>query len=165
MLYIPDSQSANRFPWRFFLSQTKLSRATFKDLFESEDFLATVANAYEAKGSLLNDREMYECVERAYFSRFKMFFVSEDILMADAVADIPANRPEVVNSSQPHIEGYTFDYGQRNQKIEFEQRKSFSKELKTLRTCLQKFSKELYGDIHAWFSDFEEYFRQQQNSD
>lgn len=161
MIYAPDTHEGKRFPWKDFLDGTQLPQATFKDLFEYEVFLKVVADTYETKGSMLDDSEMRACVEKVYFPMFKKVFISEEIFWAGAL--IPERESEI---NQPQIEGFVVDYSQKKDMFDnSEERRRFSSFLRDFRRALQVFSKALYDDPHAWFSDFEEYFRQQQNFD
>lgn len=147
MIYAPDTPAANRFPWRMFLSQTKLSKGPFKEILNDDDFLKTVADAYERKGAMLTDEGMYECVENVYFSMFKTMFVNEDVFWAGALED-----GFLAPDDQPSIDGFVFDRFAKG---------AGQKKRKKFRSTLKKFSKDLYGDSHAWFKDFEDYFRKQ----
>lgn len=149
MICAPNTPAANRFPWRFFFYGTKLRKGSFKALFRYEDFLETVADAYESKCAMLTDKEMLQCVEKVYFPMFRANFISSDVFLSEAPM-------EVEKMNQPQIDGFVFDRNAANQNVS---------KLTRLRSALKVFSKDLYGDSHAWFSDFEEYFRQQQNSD
>lgn len=104
MIYAPDTPAANRFPWRIFLSQTKLSKGPFKEILKDDGFLKTVADAYERKGAMLTDEGMYECVENVYFSMFKTMFVNEDVFWAGALED-----GFLAPGDQPSIDGFVFD--------------------------------------------------------
>lgn len=145
MIYAPDTPAANRFPWRMFLSQTKLSKGPFKGILSDEEFLKMVVDAYENKGTMLTDEDMYKCVENVYFPMFKTMFVSEDVFWAGALED-----GFLAPDDQPSIDGFVFD--------RFAKGIGQSKRTK-FRSAIKTFSKDLYGDSHAWFKDFEEYFR------
>lgn len=144
MIYAPDTPGANRFPWRMFLSQTRLRKGAFKGILNDEDFLREVADSYEDKGDMLTDDEVYECVKKVYFPMFKKMFLSKDVFWAAAIED------DVEFTKQPRIEGFVFDRfatgTEQNRRTKF-------------RNAVKTFSKDLYGDPHAWFEDFEKYFR------
>lgn len=144
MIYAPDTPAANRFPWRMFLSQTKLSKGPFKALTGYEDFLETVACAYETRRETLTDEEMLQCVEKVYFPMFRMHYIQE----GDGFEDGNIGRGEG-QDAQPQVIGYFYD---KSHGIDRDKQKS-------LRTALKRFSKDLYDDPYAWFKDFEEYFR------
>lgn len=154
MEYSSQNPSEAKFQWDEFLEQTKLPKRIFLvSLIPWPRFTKEVASAYKAKGSMLTDEEMFRCLEAAYFPMFEAFFVDEDIFFAERK---PLKRePE---GTQPKIEGFLYD-SQMCSKEEYKQRYA------NKRQALNHLSKALYDDPHAWFSDFEEYFRQQQNSD
>lgn len=146
MIYGPQTPAGERFPWKVFLDRTELPRSFFKKLFGDEGFLETVAEEYETKGSLLNDQEVFRCVEKVYFSMFKKCFINEDIFWVGAFI------PEIEGKEQPHIEGFAYENDDSELK---------SERMKLFRRAVEVLSKELYGDSHAWFKDFEDYFRKQ----
>lgn len=148
MIYGPQTPDGKRFPWLDFLERTELPRSFFKKLFDDESFLEIVADTYEAKGALLSDHEIFSCVERRYFSMFQKHFISEDIFWAGAF--LPED--ENTEAEQPHIEGFAYEEDESPES---------KKQLKLFRRAVEVFSKALYGDPHAWFSDFEEYFQKQ----
>lgn len=148
MIYAPDTPNANRFPWRMFLSQTKLSKGPFFTLFRYEDFLEAVAETYETKGSILADKEVFFCVEQVYFPMFKMHYLQENGFFEGENVGRGEGK-----DNQPEIIGYFYD---KSQGVDREKQKG-------LRTALKKFSQDLYNDPHAWFEDFENYFREQQD--
>lgn len=139
-----------KFPWDEFLEQTKLPKRIFQvGLIPWPRFTKEVESVYKTKGSMLTDEEMFHCLEAAYFPMFEAFFVDEDIFFAEGK---PAKQePE---GTQPQIEGFFYD-SQAFSKEEYKRR------YKSKRHALNHLSKALYGDPHAWFSDFEEYFQKQ----
>lgn len=151
MIYPPNAEAGDRFPWVKFLNITKLRKGSFAGLFKDEEFLETVADAYEDKGSMLTDEEIYKCVEKVYFPMFKKMFVSEDVFWAGSFGD-----DDLAPDGQPVIEGFVFD----------RLAPTYNRTRRTkLRSALKMFSQDLYNDPHAWFEDFENYFRAQQNLD
>lgn len=145
LIYAPQTQAGKRFPWAEFLNTTKLRKGPFFTLFRYEDFLKAVADVYDSKGSILTDKEVFLCVEQVYFPAFKMHYLQEGLFEDENIG-----RGEG-KDNQPEIIGYFYD---KSQGVDREKQKG-------LRTALKVFSKDLYGDPHAWFSDFEEYFQKQ----
>lgn len=99
---------------------------------------------------MLSDEEMVKCVQKAYFPMFKTKYLPGGSVLKNENVGLGEGQ-----KNQPQVIGYFYDK---------EQGEDFDK-LKVMRTALKRFSKDLYGDPHAWFEDFENYFREQMTNE